>query len=126
MPGVRGRSGAALARLVCLKLLFDENLSPRLAEVFQGDYPGSTHVHLVGLGSALDDQVWDYARDGRFAIVTKDADYQERSLIQGYPPKVIWIRLGNMSTGEIEAVLREQRDAIDRLDSDAELAVLIV
>ena len=126
MPGVRGRSRAAHTRLVRLKLLFDENLSPRLAAAFQGDYPGSTHVHLVGLGSALDDQVWDYARDGGFAIVTKDADYQERSLIQGYPPKVIWIRRGNVSTGEIEAALRERREAIDRLESDADLAVLIV
>ena len=126
MPGVRGRSRAALARFVRLKLLFDENLSPRLAAALQSDYPGSTHVHLVGLGSALDDHVWNYARDGGFAIVTKDADYQERSLIQGYPPKVIWIRLGNASTAEIEAALRGQREAIDRLESDAELAVLIV
>lgn len=109
-----------------MKLLFDENLSPRLAAAFQGDYPGSTHVHLVGLGSALDDEVWNYARDGGFAIVTKDADYQERSLIRGYPPKVIWIRLGNASTMQIEAALRKQREAIDRLDSDAQLAVLIV
>ena len=109
-----------------MKLLFDENLSPRLAAALQSDYPGSTHVHLVGLGSALDDHVWNYARDGGFAIVTKDADYQERSLIQGYPPKVIWIRLGNASTAEIEAALRGQREAIDRLESDAELAVLIV
>ena len=109
-----------------MKLLFDENLAPHLASAFQSDYPGSTHVHLAGLGSALDDQIWDYARDSGFVIVTKDADYQERSLIQGYPPKVIWIRLGNVSTEEIEAILREKREAIGRLDSDAELAVLIV
>ena len=109
-----------------MKLLFDENLSPHLAAAFQSDYPGSTHVHLLGLGSALHDRVWDYARDGGFAIVTKDADYQERSLMLGYPPKVKWIRLGNVSTEEIEAALRERREAINRLDSDAELAVLIV
>ena len=109
-----------------MKLLFDENLAPRLAAAFQSDYPGSTHVHLAGLGSALDDQIWDHARNGGFTIVTKDTDYQERSLIQGYPPKVILIRRGNVSTGEIEAALREQREAIDRLDSDPELAVLVV
>ena len=109
-----------------MKLLFDENLPPRLAAAFQTDYPGSTHVQLVGLGSALDDQVWAFARDGGYAIVTKDADYQERSLIQGYPPKVIWIRLGNASTAEIEAALRDKHEAIERLESDADLAVLIV
>jgi predicted nuclease of predicted toxin-antitoxin system len=109
-----------------LKLLFDENLSPRLAAAFQGDYPGSTHVHHAGLGAAADDQVWQYAREGGFAIVTKDADYPERSLIQGFPPKVIWIRLGNASTARIESALRAEREAIERLDSDPELAVLIV
>jgi len=75
-----------------VRLLFDENLSPRLAAAFQADFPGSTHVHPAGLGSALDDEVWGYARDHGFTIVTKDADYHERSVIRGYPPKVIWIR----------------------------------
>lgn len=109
-----------------MKLLFDENLSPSIAAAFQGDYPGSTHVHLVGLGSAPDDQIWRYARDNGFTIVTKDADYYERGLIGGYPPKVIWVRRGNASTSQIEAALREYRQAIERLDADPELAALIV
>ena len=109
-----------------MKLLFDENLSPSLAASFQADYPGSTHVHLVGLGSAPDDEIWRHARENGFTIVTKDADYHERSLIGGYPPKVIWVRLGNVSTAQIEAALSEYRDAIARLDTDAELATLIV
>lgn len=109
-----------------MRLLFDENLSPRLAVAFQADYPGSTHVHLVGLGSALDDDVWRYAHDHGFTIVTKDADYHERSLIRGYPPKVIWLRRGNVTTAQIEEVLRTHHEAINRLDADAELAVLIV
>lgn len=109
-----------------MKLLFDENLSPHLAAAFQTEYPKSTHVHLAGLGSASDDDVWRYARDNGFIIVTKDADYQERSVISGYPPKVIWIRRGNVSTEEIEEALRKHREAIARLDAEAGLAVLAV
>jgi predicted nuclease of predicted toxin-antitoxin system len=109
-----------------VKLLFDENLSPRLAAAFQNEYPGSTHVHLAGLGSAPDDEVWRYARDNGFTIVTKDADYQERSLLSGYPPKVIWVRRGNVSAEEIGEALREYREAIARLDAESELAVLVV
>ncbi|MGE0873770.1 MAG: DUF5615 family PIN-like protein [Burkholderiales bacterium] len=109
-----------------MKLLFDENLSPRLAESIQSDYPGSTHVHHVGLGAASDERVWEYARQGGFAIVTKDADFPERSVIEGYPPKVIWVRIGNVSTARIEAALRDQREAINRLDADDQLAVLII
>jgi len=48
------------------------------------------------------------------------------SLIGGYPPKVIWVRRGNASTAEIEAILRSHREAIERLDAEAELAVLIL
>lgn len=109
-----------------MKLLVDENLSPKLAAAFQPEFPGSTHVHLVGLGSAPDDAVWQYAHDNGFTIVTKDADYHERSLIEGYPPKVVWVRQGNATTAHIETLLRDNREAIDRLDADAGLAVLIL
>ena len=109
-----------------MKLLFDENLSPRLAAVFNLDYPGSTHVHLAGLGSAPDDQVWRYAQGNGYTIVTKDADYHERSLIAGYPPKVIWVRRGNASTEDVEAVLREFSEAIRRLDANDDLGVLVI
>jgi len=57
-----------------VKLLFDENLAPRLGVAFQAEYPGSAHVHLLGLGSAPDEQLWHYARENDFTIVTKDAD----------------------------------------------------
>ena len=100
-----------------MKLLFDENLSPRVAAAFLAEYPGSTHVHLAGLGSAADDEVWRYARENGFTIVTKDA---------GFPPKVVWIRLGNVSTDQIEGALRANREAMERLEGDPELAALIV
>jgi len=31
-----------------VKLLFDENLSPRLVQLLANEYPGSAHVHGVG------------------------------------------------------------------------------
>lgn len=109
-----------------MKLLFDENLAPRLAAGFDADYPGSTHVHLAGLGSAPDEQVWRFAQDNGYTIVTKDADYHERSLIAGYPPKVIWVRRGNASTDEVAAILRDFNEAIGRLDANDDLGVLVI
>ena len=109
-----------------MKFLVDENLSPRIATAFQGEHPGSTHVHWVDLGSAPDDEVWQFARENAFTIVTQDADYHERSLFRGFPPKVIWVRMGNVSTAQIEAALRSHHDAINRLEADPELAVLII
>ena len=40
-----------------MKLLLDENLPPRLADVLQSEFSGSIHVHSCGLGSA-DDEAW--------------------------------------------------------------------
>lgn len=89
-----------------MKLLFDENLSPRLAEVLADLYPGSTHVHSCGLGRADDSAVWQYAKDHGFTIVSKDSDFQDLSVLHGYPPKVIWLRAANCSSSEIENLLR--------------------
>lgn len=95
-----------------MKLLFDENLSPRLVELLGDVYPGSRHVHDARLGSAEDAAVWDYAREYEFAIVSKDSDFAERAVLVLDAPKVIWIRLGNCSTAEVEAVLRAEHEAV--------------
>lgn len=77
-----------------MKLLFDHNLSFRLVAPLRDLYPGSVHVREVELQAADDDAVWDYARDNGLVIVSKDAEFHQRSLVLGAPPKFVWIRLG--------------------------------
>lgn len=89
-----------------MKLLFDENLSPRLPRALADLYPDSAHVHECGLGSADDARIWDYAKQNGFTIVSKDSDFQDRSVLHGHPPKFIWVRAENCSTKEIENLLR--------------------
>ena len=110
-----------------MKLLFDENLSPRLVQQLGDVFPGSAHVHAVRLGSASDEAVWQYAREHGFTLVSKDADFYELSLLRDPPPKVVWIRRGNCATAQIEALLRTQVDSIEALtgDSDATCLTLI-
>lgn len=95
-----------------MKLLFDENLSPRLAERLQDIFPASSHVDTLRLGNSSDERVWAAAKDGNFAIVTKDADFQDIATLHGAPPKIIWIRRGNCSTRDIEAILRRHAEEI--------------
>ena len=83
-----------------MKLIFDENLSPRLPRALADLYPNSTHVHECGLGSADDSTIWRYAKENGFTIVSKDSDFQDRSVLHGYPPKFIWLRVLNCSAGE--------------------------
>lgn len=105
-------------------LLFDQNLSPRLVERLADIYPGSVHVDGIGLATIPDREVWDYARQHDYIIVTKDADFSELSLLLGFPPKVIWIRRGNCSTGDIERMLRENYGAIAALSETPNTAIL--
>jgi predicted nuclease of predicted toxin-antitoxin system len=89
-----------------VRFLFDQNLSPHLVRLLADLYPGSTHVREVGLQAADDQAVWDYARDLGYAVVSKDADFRQRTFLYGSPPKVVWIRLGNCSTRAVEIILR--------------------
>ncbi len=74
-----------------MKLLFDQNISFRLTKKLQNYFPGSLHVSDCGLLDSEDQEIWEYARDHGFAIVTFDADFYDISIINGQPPKIIWI-----------------------------------
>jgi predicted nuclease of predicted toxin-antitoxin system len=109
-----------------VKLLFDENLSPRLAEAFADLYPGSTHVHSCGLGSAEDSAIWQYAKDHGFTIVSKDSDFQDRSVLHGRPPKLIWPRAANCSSSEIENLLRAAFTTVKQFIEAGEESYLVL
>ena len=85
-----------------MRLLFDEKLSSKLPNRLGDLFPNSLHVRDVGMKATLDPIVWDYAKDNNLMIVSKDADMHDLSLVLGNPPKVIWLRLGNCSTLQVE------------------------
>lgn len=90
-----------------MKLLFDHNLSHKLVDRLADIFPDSTHTRLLGLSEASDTQVWQIAFDNQLTIVSQDADFLEMGLVKGFPPKLIWIRIGNSTTNEIEKVIRD-------------------
>lgn len=94
----------------------------RLADLF----PNSTHVKTIGLNEAADAELWVYARDNDYLIVSKDTDFRNRSVIHGYPPKVIWLRLGNCSTNTFEQNLRKHYTDIKGFVRDANVGLLVL
>lgn len=78
----------------------------------------------VGLKDAPDAAIWQYAAQHGLIILTKDADFHQRSFLFGHPPKVIWIRSGNCSTAMIEALLRRRRRDLDAFAQEPESAFL--
>ena len=107
-----------------MKLLLDQNLSHRLLPPLDPLYPGSSHVRLHGLERADDAAIWTFAREHGFVLVTRDADFYERSQLFGFPPKVVWLRCGNTSTSSIEGILTRGREAVAAFIEDDAAACL--
>lgn len=104
-----------------MKLLLDENLSRRIVPFLETDFPGSTQVALIGMERASDEDIWRYARDNGFFIVTKDADFYDLSLIRGAPPKVIWLKSGNVTKSAVAQILLTNRAYIEDMLAAAEI-----
>ncbi len=98
-----------------MKLLFDQNLSHRLPARLADLFPDSAQVRAATLHEAPDDQIWEYARDHAFCIVTQDSDFAERSRLYGAPPKVVWLRCGNATPHQVETLSRRNAVLINEL-----------
>ena len=109
-----------------MKLLFDENLSPRLVQLVSSGYPGSVHVREVGLRGHVDDDLWAFARATGFTIVSKDTDFRERSYVEGFPPKIIWLDVGIAGTSTVAQLLADELEGTRLFELDGEASILIL
>jgi predicted nuclease of predicted toxin-antitoxin system len=107
-----------------VKLLFDQNLSWKLVRLLADVYDGCAHVRDLGMAESLDTAIWSFAAEHGFAVVTKDSDFLQRSLRLGFPPKVVWLRLGNCSVQASAELLREKYIRVRHFADDPEAAVL--
>jgi predicted nuclease of predicted toxin-antitoxin system len=107
-----------------MRLFFDEQLSESLCQRLADLYPESLHVRLLGLGGAADPRVWDVAREHGCLLVSKDEDFHRLSLLRGAPPKLVWVRLGNCTTGELARLLLRRFEDIRQFSEHNEATVL--
>lgn len=109
-----------------MKLLFDHNLSYRLVSALGSLYPNSRHIRELGMATATDDALWNYAREHAMIIVSKDSDFYHYSMLLGHPPKIIWLRLGNCTTGEIRNLLSARHADLLEFDQDPNISFLVL
>lgn len=109
-----------------MKLLFDQNLSFRLVRELQHEFPESLHVRDIGLAEATDADVWRYGKQYDLILVSKDTDFQQRALLYGAPPKVVWLRIGNCSTQQVVDLLRQKSRLICEFAQDQEASFLVL
>lgn len=107
-----------------MKLLFDQNLSWKLVRHLADVYGGCMHVRDLGMAESLDTEIWRYAAEHGFTVVTKDADFLQRSLALGFPPKVVWLRIGNCSVETSAQLLRDKYIRVRHFHDSPDAAVL--
>jgi len=109
-----------------MKLLLDQNLPRQLAGSLQLNFPGSSHVWLLGMAEASDEDVWAYAAEHGYVIVSKDTDFINRALLRGHPPKVIYLKVGNCSSKTVRDILLSRlADILDFLDDPIESLLML-
>lgn len=107
-----------------MKMLLDNNLSPKLVASIGDIFPDSSHVAFLGLDRASDQVVWSLAYKQGYTLVSKDSDFNESLNRHGFSPKVIWLRLGNCKTAEIEQALRNPSEAIIAFGDDLDAGLI--
>lgn len=109
-----------------MKLLLDENLSDRIINRIVDLYPNSEQVKTLLLTNTDDAIIWEYAKANDFVIVSKDADFHQRSLVYGHPPKFIYLRIGNSPTSKIVQILRENFNTIVQFEESEMESILVL
>ncbi len=101
-----------------MKLLFDQNISFRIISKIEINFPEAKQVRQLGIENYSDIEIWKFAKENKFTIVTFDADFFDLSNFKGHPPKIIWLRFGNTKTEFIASIINSRNSIIkDFIDS---------
>ena len=101
-----------------MKFLFDQNISHRILRLLPDQFDGSSSVKDEGLINSPDRLFWEFARQNDFIIVTQDSDFNDLNSLFGFPPKIIWIRTGNLKTNAILDILIKYEYEIEQFVLD--------
>lgn len=108
-----------------MKLLFDQNISFRIIKNLSAVFPDSSQVRIINLENASDVDIWNYAKEHDFCIVTFDSDFNDLSNLYGYPPKVLWLRSQNQTTQNVDRLLRQKfQDIVSFLKNESDFGCL--
>ncbi len=88
------------------------------------NFPNSNHVRFLGLEDASDLLIFQTARKLDFSLITFDSDFIDLNILYGSPPKIIWLRTGNLTTNSITQILLRNFELIQEFLNSAEQEVI--
>ena len=107
-----------------MKLLFDQNISHRVVNHLKDQIPEVHHVRDFNLQYATDKEIWNFARENGFAIITFDSDFNDLATLFGLPPKIIWLRFGNTRTQNLVQEIINRKDLITSFLDDENMTTI--
>lgn len=109
-----------------MRLLFDQNISFRVVRQLKATLPDVRSVWECGLFNADDYQIWEYARQHEYTVVTFDRDIPDIGSVKGFPPKIIWLRTGNLRNQAVVLLFESRADEfIDFIDNEQKGCLMI-
>lgn len=88
----------------------DAQLPPALARWLKAEHDvEAVHIEELGLLRAKDPEIFQAGRDWEreVVILTKDEDFPKLLRQHGPPPKVVWVRCGNVKNQELRSIMLE-------------------
>ena len=105
-----------------IRLIADENISWRLKKHLP-DWEILPYNEISTGNRLTDFMIWQFAKSNNYVILTFDEDFSEIQNIYNYPPKIIWLRTGNVSTTMIAALLKSLQKEIEKFLDDDNLGI---
>src|SRR5690348_12779594 len=105
-----------------MRLIADENISWRLKKLLpQWEI---LPANEIAAGERLTDlKIWKFAKTNQYTILTFDEDFSEIQNLFSHPPKIIWLRTGNVTTKEIASLLMRLQNNINEFLGNDELGI---
>jgi len=105
-----------------IRLIADENISWRLKKMLpQWEILPSNEIRLSE--RLTDTMIWQFAKANTYTILTFDEDFCELQNLYSYPPKIIWLRTGNVATRTIADLLSHLKEDIIHFLSNDDLGI---
>ena len=108
------------------KFIIDTQLPPVLAKHIRTKNYNAIHTTYYEKGHLLsDNKITEIAIAENLVIITKDNDFLDNYLLNGSPPKVILLQVGNISNKELIKLVDDSFEKIIKyLNAEIELLIL--
>jgi predicted nuclease of predicted toxin-antitoxin system len=105
-----------------IRLIADENISWSIKNLLK-EWNILPANQILANQRISDFAIWQFAKSNNYQILTFDEDFTAIQTLYGFPPKIVWLRTGNLSTTEIASKLLNLEREIKAFLLDAEAGV---